>query len=406
MNSCIKIIFLIAVLLFSNGASAQLALPKASPSYDNSIYQDPEDIKNFTSSLSSSEEQDYIPYSADVLDNKKAEALQNNDSVAMYAIGMMYAQAVNVNKDFTQAREWFLQAAKLGNSDSMIQLARISALDKEISGFERNDEEVRKWIEQAVRNKNPKAYVEIGRMYEIGFIYEINIPKAIKFYQLAAQVGNTDAYAKLATIFLFGKGVDKDIRKAINYLRILKKLTSNEGVKKQVDEYLAQIYFELALEQKNGKAKYQFFHLAWDHGNKKAADAIADMYFEGIGVKKDYLKALEWYEQSATKFESAYALERIGFMYLQAPGDVERDYQKAMGYFLKASRQGSAKGAYMIGYMYENGLGVAKDQNQATTWYGRSQNLESRFRAPNNKVNFINIPSKKPEKKKVRVRTR
>ncbi len=401
MNTCIKIFFFLVALLFSNSASAQLTLPKAQPGYDNSVYQDSTDVKNFTNSLSSAEEQDYIPYSADILDNKKAEALQNNDSVAMYAIGMMYAQGVNITKDFTQAREWFLQAAKFGNSDAMIQLARISALDKSITGFERNDEEVRKWIEQAVRSKNPKAYVEIGRMYEIGFIYEVNIPKSIKFYQLAAQVGNTDAYAKLATIFLFGKGVDKDIRKAINYLRILKKLTSNEGVKKQVDEYLAQIYFELALEQKNGKAKYQFFHLAWDHGNKKAADAIADMYFEGIGVKKDYLKALEWYEQSATKFESAYALERIGFMYLQAPGDVERDYKKAMDYFLKSSRQGSAKGAYMIGYMYENGLGVAKDQNQATTWYGRSQNLESRFRDPNNKVNFID-PSKKPEQKKGR----
>lgn len=382
-----KYFTLLAFLFFSFAATAQIRF--ATPQKSGGQLVEPAEVTNFTQSLFSADDLGLQIFSTVGIDDKKTEVLQNEDTIGMLTLGMMYLQGANVEQDFKQAKEWLLAASKLGNSDAMIQLALLYSLNENITKITPREDLAKKWIEEAVRKKNPKAYLEIGRMMETGSVYEVNVDKALKFYQLAAQASNTNAYAKLASMYLYGRGVPKDMRKAVNYLRRLKAETSNPEIKNQVDRYLSDIYFKLAFEIKNKKTKFSLYELAWDHGNKKAGDAIADMYYEGAGVKKNYLKALEWYELSVKKFESVYAMEKLGFLYLKAPGDVPRDYNKAKEYFENAARLGGVKGAHMIGYMYEYGIGVAKNDSEANKWYSRAQVLEGRSTDKSNKAEFI-----------------
>ncbi|WP_163556316.1 tetratricopeptide repeat protein [Helicobacter suis] len=46
-----------------------------------------------------------------------------------------------------------------------------------------------------------------------------------------------------------------------------------------------------------------------------------------------------------------------------------KNYQKALKRFKKAADAGSAKAYYFLGLMYENGWGVAKDDQQALEYY-------------------------------------
>ncbi len=373
-----KILLLLFIFCFQiENSYAQIRISKPEQKISGPQFAESSEVQEFNKNLMIDEYAELPAISKSSLENKKTEAIQNDDAVLMFTIGQMYLQAINVEQDYKQAQEWFLLSAKLGNSDAMLQLSRLLILDSSITGIANDADQSKKWLEQSVRLRNSKAYMEIGRLYEIGYIYNHNPQKAIKFYQLAAQAGNVNAYAKLASVYLYGRGVERDLRIAVNYLRLLKKFSNDENVKKQADEELAKIYFDIAIGLPNGNSKLQFFLLAWDHGNKKAADAVGEIYYKGAGVGRDYLRAKEWFEKSA-KLESSFAYEKLGMMYVEAPGDIERDYKKAMDNFQKAARLGSSRGAYMTGYLYENGLGVPKDEAQATTWRTRSETLRKR----------------------------
>jgi hypothetical protein len=61
----------------------------------------------------------------------------------------------------------------------------------------------------------------------------------------------------------------------------------------------------------------------------------------------------------------------LGFVYANGRG-VEKDEQQAVYWYSKAADQGSANGQVNLGYLYRNGLGVLKDEQQAVHWYRKA----------------------------------
>ena len=97
---------------------------------------------------------------------------------------------------------------------------------------------------------------------------------------------------------------------------------------------------------------------------------MGQMYYFGRGVERDYVKAMEWYLRAAEKGH-ADAQYNIGCMYSNGLG-VERDYVKAMEWYLKAAEKSDADAQNNIGYMYHHGLGVERDYAKAMEWYLRA----------------------------------
>lgn len=110
------------------------------------------------------------------------------------------------------------------------------------------------------------------------------------------------------------------------------------------------------------------------------------MYAKGMGVPKDYAKAMQWYQLAA---DQGYALAQsnLGVMYNNGQG-VPRDraqYKLGMAYemgkgvaknrvesmkwHLKAAEQGHADALFTIGYMYDKGEGVPENDAEAVKWY-------------------------------------
>lgn len=60
----------------------------------------------------------------------------------------------------------------------------------------------------------------------------------------------------------------------------------------------------------------------------------------------------------------AEAQYKVGTRYFQ-----DKDYSKALEFYLMAAKQGEARSESAIGYMYQYGYGIQKDCNQAFTYY-------------------------------------
>ena len=88
------------------------------------------------------------------------------------------------------------------------------------------------YLSQAGRQNNHNALYLLGKILASDDVYDIE--KAIRCYRLAAKHGNTFAEYQLGRIYLYGRGVDKDYYKAIEYLT----LAASKG-----NQYAAQLLY-------------------------------------------------------------------------------------------------------------------------------------------------------------------
>jgi len=129
--------------------------------------------------------------------------------------------------------------------------------------------------------------------------------------------------------------------------------------------------------------------------SQSPADAlrIGDAYYNGTGgVTQDYAKAMVYYRKAADA-GNAEAMGRIGFLYEQGQGVAQdyqqthawylkQDYQQEMDWYLKEAATGNAWAMYEIGVLYDNGQGVAQDQGQAVSWYRKAAAPPSATKMP------------------------
>ncbi|WP_368859243.1 tetratricopeptide repeat protein [Xenorhabdus bovienii] len=101
------------------------------------------------------------------------------------------------------------------------------------------------------------------------------------------------------------------------------------------------------------------------------------MYELGEIVPQDYQKAMEWYLK-ASKQGLSTAQNNIGILYRKGRG-VPQNYQKAMEWYLKAAKVGNAVGMFNVGYLYQSGLGVEKDEQKALEWYQKAAEVDKNF---------------------------
>ena len=98
---------------------------------------------------------------------------------------------------------------------------------------------------------------------------------------------------------------------------------------------------------------------------------LAQHYFKGSGTKKDYSKALEWYEKAAAQGHAG-AQFKMGQCCYKGLG-TEQDLNKALEWYETAGKNGHSLAACTAGDMYYNGDGVEKDLYKAKEWYEQTR---------------------------------
>jgi TPR repeat protein len=82
-------------------------------------------------------------------------------------------------------------------------------------------------------------------------------------------------------------------------------------------------------------------------------------------------KAVAQPESAATPITPEAQYE-MGFKYNFGLGGVSQDYQQAAYWYRRAADQGYSDAQFMLGALYENGLGVNRDYGQAKAWYQKA----------------------------------
>ncbi len=121
------------------------------------------------------------------------------------------------------------------------------------------------------------------------------------------------------------------------------------------------------------KKSHYWISKAAENGWLHAQEHMGDCYYEGRDVEKDYDKALLWYHRAVeqdywTEYNRADIEYKLGKTYL-----MRKNREECFIWVRKAAESGYCKVACAIlGYLYEEGVGVKEDMDQAKYWYQKS----------------------------------
>ncbi len=108
-----------------------------------------------------------------------------------------------------------------------------------------------------------------------------------------------------------------------------------------------------------------------DVANDATANLIlAEASFHGVVLIKSHVEALKWYHRAASR-GSAMAENILGYLYDNGLG-VTRDAKESAAWYLKAAQHGYPSAWFNIGNCYEYGVGVKQNFQEAARWYEKS----------------------------------
>jgi TPR repeat protein/uncharacterized caspase-like protein len=246
---------------------------------------------------------------------------------AMTNIGELYQKGKGVEQDPALALNWYIRAAQSGELTAQTRLARMY---QNGDGVPKDVQRAQFWLETAAGRGVPNAKTRLGLLYEKGEGIQQNLESAHRLYLAAAEDGDDEAILRLgnlyasenqlyddpeiaarllqvavdrdvdrairplARLYEAGRGVEKNLEKAINLYRAASE--SNPWAARDV----GRLYLMDDPAVRNFEEARIWFERAVEGGVPWAARDLARMYATGRGVEKDATESLIYY---ATAFD-------------------------------------------------------------------------------------------------------
>ncbi len=136
---------------------------------------------------------------------EKASAL--GSSLAMYSLGLLYAEGKIVPLDHAEARRWYAKAVALNSAFAMPELA---ALYENGLGGPQDPAEAFRLYRAAATAGDRVSMTKVGNFYEAGFGVGQDYAEAIRWYKRSADRGDAGAMRQLGKLYESGLGVAKN----------------------------------------------------------------------------------------------------------------------------------------------------------------------------------------------------
>lgn len=130
------------------------------------------------------------------------------------------------------------------------------------------------------------------------------------------------------------------------------------------------------LGEKNYTQAFTFFTKACNGGERMACNNLGAFYEKGWGVERSGEKALGLFVKACEK-GVGFGCGNAGRFYHFGKAGVKKDFIKARSYYTKACGLDVAEACYLVGGMYENGEGGAKDEAKALDMYKKACELDN-----------------------------
>ena len=237
--------------------------------------------------------------------------------------------------------------AEDGNLDAQLSLARAYEVG---NGVPKSDQQAAKWYRAAAEKGNAKAENSLGGMYRSGRGVNQDKVEAVVWYRKAARQNDPSAMFNLGTAYYNGDGVGMDDVAAFAWFL----LAQNFGSRPAID----------AVKRMTEEA-----------GNRQtnAFEKIGDMYQKGDDLPESYNAAVNWYRKAAENGEARVQVKLANLLLHDPTGTP--NYNEVHRLCEKAAKQNSPTGAYCVGELYEQGLGLERDLPKAAAWFSEAAKM-------------------------------
>ena len=207
----------------------------------------------------------------------------NMRSYVWYRIGKMHCYGLGTEQDYAQSFEWFLKSAHEGNKFAQYSLANLYYYG---NGVEKDLSQAFWWYRKSSEQGQPYASYAVAQMYSKGEYVAENKETAQRYYKAALSgfleleskdQADDNLYYKLGAMYKNGLGTEIDIPKAIEYFE---KSTENMWSTYQ----LGRLYLFGAEELEKDKEKaVEWLTKSANDGNEYAQKMLDDKgHFENM----------------------------------------------------------------------------------------------------------------------------
>jgi TPR repeat protein len=225
---------------------------------------------------------------------------------------------------------------------------------------------------QRMSTKEPRAMALLGRCFLFGWGVEKDYKKALELSEKSARESNdVEAQANLGKIYYEGLGVEKNVNLSFYWYT---KAAEQEDTISQL--MLGSMYSKRSAGHNHKKAFY-WFSKAAEKDNAGAFFSLGEMYRLGEYVEQSDEKSLFWYNKLF--FWCSKAIEKgidLGFSWMgqmyKLGKYVEQNYEKAFYWFSKGAEQDQEDSQYMLGQMYYLGEYVEQNYEKAFYWCSKA----------------------------------
>ncbi|MBI3549642.1 MAG: SEL1-like repeat protein [Elusimicrobia bacterium] len=243
---------------------------------------------------------------------------------AQYNLGWMYQTGIGVDANLTEAAAWYERAAERSHAESQFNLGRMYEAG---AGVPKDIEKARLWFDKAARQGHPEARQALAALPSAAPPAPASAEpaEAPASVPAAAEAADADTQFSLYEAHRDGRGVAKDLRKALDWLR-----------------------------------------KAAEQGYPDAERALGARLVRGDGVTRDAEAGAEWLRKAALKGHLG-ACQDLAELYRSGDG-VPQDFSKSLHWHKTAADRGDPRSQYELGVAYEKGLGVEQDLPEAARW--------------------------------------
>ncbi len=273
------------------------------------------------------------------------EYCQKGNANCLCYVGECYLTGDFVMQNEKLAFKYFKKSADMGNTKAQIQLARMMrdgiATKKDVYGAVT--------LLQQAGQYDVDALCELGYWYENGLGVACLIDEALKYYKQASDLGDYESKRKYEAVY--GKTPKGKLEQELEDLMENAKLGD---VNAQYN--LAMKYLEGKGVRKNLKKAIEWFTPAAKQKHLDSLFKLCDIYYRDAYGILDYQRAFKLcnilLEYDLTKENRMRTYGRLGYMYLYGKG-VEHDFDKAIECYKESIKLGSVDSYYDLGRAFE-----------------------------------------------------
>lgn len=246
--------------------------------------------------------------------------------------------------DLQEALKWYLKLVESGNAFAAQLLA-----DYYYDGryFAQDRQEALKWYLKAAEMGSTTAMLKLAGFYRTGELVEQDADQALAWQTKAAVIFEPHAQYSLAEYYLrsFYGGINEKL--AQHWQSLSQGLDGFEAM-----HILGALHAgEMQIEQDTAEA-LKWYVKAAENGNEKSVEFLGNFYSgagKEYGVEPDYAEAAKWYMLGAEQ-DNVASLYELGRMYFEGQG-VRQDYVQA--YILMALAFAKSDCQWVYHYKYQ-----------------------------------------------------